>query len=135
MAERDYFTEEQLERRVTDSRAAISYIKRKILIEQAAVSVVLIYIFVGTEARLSFTWIPMLVNSVVWLFWMSGTGNTFLALSRSTEHQEVGLVDEYRRLSYQLARQSRLEALFDFLTGLQFWMIGALSLARFLPLR
>ena len=122
METRDYLTEEQLERRVSDSRAAIRYIKGKMLIQQGSVTVLLSYFLL----EFKFPGMALIVltsfNCVGWLMWMYTAVNP--AFRRwSVEHSSMDSRDEYRRLSYYLARLTALEALLDMLFGLQFVLL------------
>src|SRR5262245_48210705 len=109
-----YFTLEQLERRVRDARSNIQYGRRKILIELITSSVVLFYVSSGLEVRIvGWLTVPFVVNIIAWLFWIWDVGRRALRGSYVPPHDEMDLVDEYRRLSYQLAHLTFREAIFD----------------------
>jgi len=121
METRDYFTAEQLERQVAGAKAEIRYIQRKILIEQVGTTLLLLYFL--TEVRISWIWLPLLMpNLIGWLLWMY-LATLHVRGALSFEYSSTDFAEDYRRLSYYLIRLNYREALFDLLTGLQFFCL------------
>jgi hypothetical protein len=127
--EESSYTIEQLGRRVRDARDDIRNIKRKILLEYMSISALLIYV-VSTLPGPRWLTLPLLwLNIAGWVYWIFLAGSLFRR-SYPTEHPETELVDEYRKLTYQLARLTRREAVFDILTGCQFILMVIWPLPR-----
>ena len=132
MQTKDYFTQEQLERRVSDARSEIRYLKRKILIEQVGTTITLLYFL--SEFKFPGIATLFMLNFCGWVLWIYLATRRVVG-GRRVEPPSMDFGDDYRRLSYYLSLLSYQEAVVDLLTGLQFICLVGLIVARFYFIR
>lgn len=124
----DYFSMEQLERRVLSAKAEIQQIRRKIFTLTIIASAFLVYswrFIFEFKMFTTFFAIPLTLNGLTWLLVIAISVQRFMKLrtqfeEKWSEFDQDRVIDEYRAYQYYLRKLNGYEAIFDILIGLQF---------------
>lgn len=125
---KDYFSIEQLDRRILSAKAEIQQIRRKILTLTIIASAFLVYSWRFIFDFKMFTTlfvIPLTLNGLTWLLVIAISVLRFMRLrvqfeDKWSQFDQEGVIDEYRAYQYYLRKLNGYEAIFDILIGLQF---------------
>jgi hypothetical protein len=131
----DYFTEEQLDKRIRDARNDLTYVQQKILILLVASTTVLIgaswivlgyltrYFEVRQFSRFDVLILAWGVNAAAWCAWTLLRFRKVVFPSSRFPMPDTDSLDEYRGLTYERARTRYFDRIFDTMAGIQFLLI------------